>query len=110
MKAGLVYVLYGSDRFTRDEQVRGLKRRMLEQSTGEYNLSEFSGAEFSLSDVRAAADALPFIADRRLVIVEGLLGRLAGTAKAAPRRGRSKSTAPGSAGVPPAPVEAGGTP
>jgi len=110
VKPGLVYVLYGSDRFTRDEQVRGLKRRMLEQPTGEYNLSEFSGAEFSLSDVRAAADALPFIADRRLVILEGLLGRLADTAKAAPRRGRSKSTAPGSAGVPPAPVEAGGTP
>ncbi|MDQ4071400.1 MAG: DNA polymerase III subunit delta [Actinomycetota bacterium] len=89
MKPGLIYVLYGSDRFTRDEQVRGLKRRMLDDPSGEFNLTELAGKEVGLDDVRAAADALPFLADRRLVIVEGLLGRLAGATRPAARRGRS---------------------
>ena len=89
MKPGLIYVLYGSDRFTRDEQVRGLKRRMLADPSGEFNLTELSDKEVGLNEVRAAADALPFLADRRLVVVEGLLGRLAGAAKVPARRGRS---------------------
>ncbi|HYU19974.1 MAG TPA: DNA polymerase III subunit delta [Chloroflexota bacterium] len=93
MKPGLIYVLYGSDRFTRDEQVRGLKRRMLAEPCGEYNLSELSGREFGVADVRAVADTLPFMAERRLVVVEGLIGRLAGSARSAGRRGRAARTA-----------------
>src|SRR4051795_4950735 len=86
-KAQLIYVLWGTDRFTRDEQVRGLKRRMLAEPCGEYNLTVLSGDDVRVRDVRAVADALPFMGDRRLVVVEGLLGRIAGSAKPA-RRGR----------------------
>ena len=89
MKPQLVYVLWGSDHFTRDEQVRSLRRRMLGEPFGEYNLTELSGDDVTLRDVRIVADALPFMGDRRLVIVEGLLGRLTGQAKASTRRGRS---------------------
>src|ERR687898_1376761 len=97
-KPQLIYVLHGTDRFTRDEQVRGLKRRMLSEPFGEYNLSELSGKEFGLADVRAVADALPFMGDRRLVIVEGLIGRLAGSAKPATAgRARGKKAAAPSA-------------
>ena len=88
-KSQLIYVLWGTDRFTRDEQVRGLKRRMLAEPFGEYNLSVLSGDDVSVRDVRAVADALPFMGDRRLIVVEGLLGRLAGRAKPAARRGRT---------------------
>src|SRR5262249_20539104 len=91
-KPQLIYVLWGTDRFTRDEQVRGLKRRMLAEPCGEYNLSVLSGDDVAVRDVRAVADALPFMADRRLVVVEGLLGRIAGTAKPAARRGRGSRT------------------
>jgi DNA polymerase-3 subunit delta len=93
VKPGLIYILYGSDRFTRDEQVRGLKRRMREGPAGDFNLTELAGQELGLNEVRAAADALPFLADRRLVVVEGLLGRLAGAAKPSARRGKSAKTA-----------------
>jgi DNA polymerase-3 subunit delta len=86
-KPQLIYVLWGSDRFTRDEQVRGLKRRMLAEPCGEYNLTVLSGDDVAVRDVRMVADALPFMGDRRLVVVEGLLGRIAGSAKPA-RRGR----------------------
>src|SRR5215207_7776422 len=93
-KAQLIYVLWGTDRFTRDEQVRSLKRRMLAEPCGEYNLSELSGDDASVRDVRAVADALPFMGDRRLVIVHGLLGRLAGQAKPSSRRGRGARAKP----------------
>ncbi|MCC6175455.1 MAG: DNA polymerase III subunit delta [Chloroflexi bacterium] len=93
MKPQLIYVLWGNDRFTRDEQVRGLKRRMLGEAFGEFNLSILSGDDVRVRDVRAVADAIPFLADRRLIIVEGLLGRLAGQAKPAARRGRSTASA-----------------
>src|SRR5688572_22679707 len=86
-KPQLIYVLWGTDRFTRDEQVRGLKRRMLSEPCGEYNLTVLSGDDVRVRDVRVVADALPFMGDRRLIVVEGLLGRLAGSAKPA-RRGR----------------------
>jgi DNA polymerase-3 subunit delta len=98
MSAGLIYVLYGGDRFTRDEQVRGLKRRMLNEAFGEYNLAELSGKEVGIGDVRAVADALPFMGSRRLIVVEGLLGRLAGSTRANPRRGRGPRTKSGSTG------------
>lgn len=97
MKPQLIYVLWGSDRFTRDEQVRSLKRRMLAEPFGEYNLSVLTGDDVRPRDVRAVADALPFMGERRLVIVEGLLGRLAGQAKPAARRGRSARSGRGSA-------------
>jgi DNA polymerase-3 subunit delta len=97
-KAQLIYVLWGTDRFTRDEQVRGLKRRMLAEPFGEYNLSVLTGDDVAVRDVRAVADALPFMGDRRLIVVEGLLGRIAGTGKSSARRGRSSraSTSTGS--------------
>src|SRR4051795_4968833 len=96
-KAQLIYVLWGTDRFTRDEQVRGLKRRALAEPCGEYNLAVLSGDDVTVRDVRAVADTLPFMGDRRVVVVEGLLGRIAGTAKASGRRGRSGRAAPAKA-------------
>ncbi len=96
-KSQLIYVLWGTDRFTRDEQVRSLKRRMLAEPFGEYNLSVLGGDDVGVRDVRAVADALPFMGDRRLIVVEGLLGRLAGRAKPGARRGRSSRSASASA-------------
>src|SRR5688572_13858291 len=96
-KPQLIYVLWGTDRFTRDEQVRSLKRRMLAEPCGEYNLSVLTGDDVRVRDVRAVADALPFMGDRRLIVVEGLLGRIAGRAKPAARRARSARTTSASA-------------
>jgi DNA polymerase-3 subunit delta len=94
-KPQLIYVLWGSDRFTRDEQVRSLKRRMLAEPCGEYNLTVLSGDDVAVRDVRGVADALPFMGDRRLVVVQGLLSRVAGGGKGSARKGRgTRSAAP----------------
>jgi DNA polymerase-3 subunit delta len=72
-----VYILYGENTFERDEAVQSLKERMRALPAGEHNLSEL-GPETTLTQLRLAADAVPFLADRRMVVVRGLLGRLAG--------------------------------
>src|ERR687887_771407 len=74
---GYIYVLYGEDTFGRDEAVQTLKERMRALPAGEHNLSEF-GPETSVTTLRQAADVVPFLAERRMVIARGLLGRLAG--------------------------------
>jgi DNA polymerase-3 subunit delta len=75
---GYIYVLYGEDTFSRDEQVQKLKDRMREQAAGDHNLTELSGNDATVINLKAAADAVPFLADRRMVVVRGLLARLAG--------------------------------
>jgi DNA polymerase III subunit delta len=86
---GYVYVLYGEDAFGRDEAVQTLKDRMRALPAGDHNLTEL-GPETSVAALRQATDVVPFLAERRMVIVRGLLGRLAGRGGAARRGGRSR--------------------
>jgi DNA polymerase III subunit delta len=89
---GYVYILYGEDTFGRDEAVHTLKERMRALPAGEHNLTEL-GPETSLATLRAAADVVPFLAERRMVLVRGLLGRLAGRGGARRPTGRSRKPA-----------------
>ena len=85
---GYVYILYGDDTFGRDEAVQSLKSKVRGLDAGDHNLSEF-GPEATVSDLRMAADVVPFLADRRMVIVRGLMARLAGRGgKRRPTRAR----------------------
>jgi DNA polymerase-3 subunit delta len=86
-----IYVLYGEDTFSRDEAVRSLKERMRALPAGEHNIAELDGAETTVAALRAAADVVPFLSDRRMVIIRGLIGRLQGGGGVR-RRGRSKSS------------------
>jgi DNA polymerase III subunit delta len=82
---GYVYVLYGEDAFGRDEAVQTLKERMRSLPAGDHNLTEL-GPETTVAALRMAADVVPFLAERRMVIVRGLLGRLAGRGGGGQRR------------------------
>jgi DNA polymerase III subunit delta len=90
---GYIYLLYGEDSFSRDEAVQQLKDRMRALPAGEHNLTELAGADATLTALRLSADAVPFLAERRMVIMRGLLGRLAGRGTAArrPSRGARKT-------------------
>ena len=90
---GYVYVLHGEDTFGRDEAVQSLKERMRALPAGEHNLTEL-GPETTVAALRLAADAVPFLAERRMVIVRGLIGRLAGRGGGQRRgAGRGRKTA-----------------
>jgi DNA polymerase-3 subunit delta len=70
------YVLHGEDEFTRSETLADFKRRLGPPSTVDLNTTVLDGSRLTLSELHHACDAVPFLADRRLVIVEGLLSRL----------------------------------
>src|SRR5258708_29362626 len=60
---------------------------------GEHTLTEL-GPETSVTALRLAADVVPFLADRRMVMVRGLLGRLAGRGGGRrPARGKKSAAA-----------------
>lgn len=69
------YILYGNDEFSRSEAVADLRRRMGER--GELNTVHLDGRAVTLDELRQACETVPFLADRRLVLVTGLLTRLA---------------------------------
>jgi DNA polymerase III delta subunit len=94
---GYVYILYGDDTFGRDEAVQSLKDRMRALPAGEHNLTEL-GPETTVTALRMAADVVPFLADRRMVIVYGLIGRLTGRGGAQRRPARGRKSAPADAG------------
>ncbi len=85
-----IYVLFGENAFDRDEAVQTLKERMRALPAGDHNLTEL-GPETTVPGLRLAADAVPFLAERRMVIVRGLLGRFAGRGRRSANRARKSS-------------------
>jgi DNA polymerase-3 subunit delta len=81
------YVFHGADEFTRAETLADFKRRLGPPDTVDLNTTLLDGRSLTLAELRHACDAIPFLAEKRLVIVDGLLTRLSS------RKGRELSTA-----------------
>ncbi len=67
------YVFHGEDEFTRSETLSSFERRLGPADTVSLNTTTLDGRALTLAGLRHACDAIPFLAERRLVIVEGLL-------------------------------------
>ena len=78
----MIYLLHGDDEFTSREQLKKLRQ----QGNFEYNQDTFYGGEVDLATITAACNTMPFLADQRLVVVEGLPRK---------RRGESAAAVPG---------------
>jgi len=70
------YVFHGADEFTRAETLTDFKRRLGPPDTVDLNTTVLGGGTLTVAELRHACDAIPFLAEKRLVIVKGLLGRL----------------------------------
>ena len=75
-QAPTFYVFHGSDEFSIAETLGDFKRRLGPPDMVDLNTTVLSGRDLTLSELRHACDAIPFLADRRLVIVTNLLKRL----------------------------------
>jgi DNA polymerase-3 subunit delta len=76
------YLLHGPDEFGMAEFVAALKAKMGDPSLAALNTTLFDGRSVTLAELRSACDAVPFLAPRRLVLVEGWLTRLLGKSEA----------------------------
>lgn len=76
------YILHGDDSISRDAALTWMREAMGED--GDLNRSEFDGAQTPVAEVLAAVKSLPFLAEKRLVIVKGLISHIT-------RRGAGKT-------------------
>lgn len=81
--APTAYILHGGDFLRQKKQLDRFRAQMGPEETATLNIHEFDGETSSVSEILAAATAVPFLAERRLVIVRGLLNHLV-------REGRNK--------------------
>jgi len=71
----MFYLLYGADEFSRQEALAQMKHKLGDPTTASLNTTTLDGRSLTLADLQAACDTVPFLADKRLVIVEGLAAR-----------------------------------
>ena len=72
----MLYIFHGPDDFSRAEKIAELKAAMGDSTTADMNTTTLDGQGLPLSEIRTNADALPFLAPKRLVIVYNYLAYL----------------------------------
>jgi len=71
----LLYILLGQDDFSLRQSLEEIKVGMGDQTLLATNTTTFDGQQLTLDQLRTVCETVPFLAERRLVIVNGLLGR-----------------------------------
>lgn len=70
------YIFYGDDALSIREAVDRLRAQMGDDASADLNISEFDGETASVPEIINAASSYPFLGDKRLVIVRGMLAWL----------------------------------
>jgi DNA polymerase-3 subunit delta len=83
----MFYIFYGDEELLRSEAVSSLRARMAEEDLGDLNTSSLDGRDLPLEELINACNTLPFLTQRRMVIVHDMLSRYdrAGAAQEAQR-------------------------
>lgn len=67
------YVLHGDDDIAVEQAVKKLRESMGDGPNADLNIDEFEGENATVPEVLNAVSSFPFLADKRLVIVKGLI-------------------------------------
>ncbi len=87
----MLYILWGEDDFSLTRSLEEIKQGLGDQSLLMANTTVLDGQQVTLDQLRAVVETVPFLAEKRLVIIQGLLGRFEAGGK--PRR-RKKTASP----------------
>jgi len=71
----LLYILWGQDDFSLNQALEEIKRGIGDQTTLSTNTTTLDGQQMTLDQLKTVCETFPFLAERRLVIVRGLLER-----------------------------------
>ena len=83
----MITLIHGPAELLRAETLAAIRNGIADDpEMAELNTLRLDGRAATVSELRNACDTMPFLAERRLVIAEGLLARLA-----APAKGRGKA-------------------
>ncbi|MCX6029658.1 MAG: DNA polymerase III subunit delta [Chloroflexi bacterium] len=84
----MITLIHGPAELLRAEALAQIRGQVADDpSLADLNTAQLNGRQVTVAELENACDALPFLAERRLVIVEGLVRRLAAPV-------RSRKTAP----------------
>lgn len=72
----MYYIFHGEDDLGLAEELKNLRGKMGDPQFADLNTTVLDGRSLTIGELRHHADAIPFLADKRMVIVEGLLARL----------------------------------
>ena len=72
----MIYLIYGDDSLSVEETLASLRPDADAEGLGDVNTTTLDGASVSLSELEAAWSTIPFMADKRTVIVRSLLARM----------------------------------
>ncbi len=89
----MYYVFHGDEEFRCSQAVAKLKAQIMSDGIGDLNIVVLDGKKIGLGELIGACNTIPFLTDRRLVIVEGLLGRLEPRVSSRAKK-RTKSRSP----------------
>ena len=70
----MIHILFGGDELSVNEAASSMKELVGTQELWDVNIVAFSGPEVTFGELTATCDTVPFLAERRLVLVTGLLG------------------------------------
>jgi DNA polymerase-3 subunit delta len=73
----MFYIFHGPDELSRSEALANLKAQMGDPSLADLNTTVLDGGSLTLGELQQVCDALPFMSDRRLVIVHNHFRQLA---------------------------------
>jgi DNA polymerase-3 subunit delta len=82
----IVYILRGDDQQAIEDHLKSLYAKIGESNVAEMNITRLVGKSTSLNDLRAAALAMPFLTERRLVVLEDALQSYSGREKQRERK------------------------
>ena len=72
----VVYLLHGEDEFAIHKFILAMEEKLGDPATAEMNISRLEGAGLDFDALKNASGAMPFLASRRLVIVENAAKKL----------------------------------
>lgn len=87
-----MYILLGQDDYSLSESLEEIKRGIGDQALLAANTTTLDGQQMTLDQLKAVCETLPFLAERRLVIVKGLLERFEPRGKSSRRKKTAQVT------------------
>jgi DNA polymerase III subunit delta len=73
MEETLLYILWGEDEFSLEEALQEIKNTLGDPSLLSTNTTLLDGHKLTVNDIRSVGQAMPFLAEKRLVVVKSLL-------------------------------------
>ena len=87
----MVYILWGEDDYSLREALEGIKKGLSGGADMLASTTALDGQAVSLSQLRNTAATLPFLTEKRLIIIEGLLARFETKGRLRGRGSQAKS-------------------